>query len=67
MYGYLKPDDKKLVDNIVRELAGDERICALYKEWCKLQDDILGTEKDCSAAATWYEDAGNNKFAQYSL
>jgi len=46
VYGYLKADDKKLVDDIVKELANDERIGALYKEWCKLQDDILSTYKD---------------------
>jgi hypothetical protein len=34
------------VDEIVRELSNEERIGALYKEWCAVQDKILGTYKD---------------------
>lgn len=43
VYGYLKRDVKNLVDQIVDELAKDERIDALYRAWGKWQDEILST------------------------
>ena len=45
VYGYLKPNDKKLVDNILTELASDSRIQELYGTWCDLQNKIIGTYK----------------------
>ena len=44
-YGYLKPADKKVVDEIVKELASDSQIDGLYKEWCDLQNKMLATYK----------------------
>jgi len=44
-YGYLKADLKKLVDDIVKELASDDRISELYKIWCEIQNEILATYK----------------------
>ena len=41
-YGYLKPPLKKLVDEIVKEIAKDESIDKLYKQWCDLQSEIIG-------------------------
>ena len=44
-YGYLKPADKKVVDDIVKELASDSRIAELYKQWCDCQNKVLATYK----------------------
>ena len=33
LYGYLNKETKNIVDDIVKELAQDERIAELYKEW----------------------------------
>lgn len=40
VYGYLKRDVKNLVDGIIDEIAEDERVDALYKEWNKWQGEI---------------------------
>ena len=40
VYGYLKRDVKNLVDRIIDEIAEDERVDALYKEWNKWQGEI---------------------------
>jgi len=46
VYGFLKADDKKIVDEITKKFADDERIGALYDEWRGLQDEIISTYKD---------------------
>lgn len=43
VYGYLKRDLKNLIDEIVDELAKDNRVDALYKAWGKWQNEILLT------------------------
>ena len=43
VYGYLKRDVKNLVDQIVDELAKDQRVSELYQAWGKWQDGILLT------------------------
>lgn len=40
VYGYLKRDVKNLVDRIIDEIAEDERVDALYREWNKWQGEI---------------------------
>ena len=42
LYGYLKPPMKKMVDDIVQEVAKDENIKKLYENWCELQKEIIG-------------------------
>ncbi len=37
VYGYLKPEIKKTVDEIFRILSQDENISALYDKWCELE------------------------------
>lgn len=37
VYGYLKPEVKKTVDEIFRILSQDENISALYEKWCELE------------------------------
>lgn len=41
VYGYLKPDVKAIVDQIVAELAGDENIRKLYDLWYEQREDVL--------------------------
>ncbi len=43
VYGYLKADVKAIVDSIVEELAGDERIAALYDLWYEQWEEVLKT------------------------
>lgn len=43
VYGYLKRDVKNLVDQIVDELAKENKVDALYRAWGKWQDEILST------------------------
>ena len=45
VYGFLKPDIKSKVDEIVRRLAADPRISELYKGWCECQNEIIRTYK----------------------
>ena len=45
-YGYLNQETKKLVDQIVAQLAGEERIQELYSLWYDLRDDVLRTYTD---------------------
>ena len=45
-YGYLKPEVKKLVDEIVSHLSGEEHICELYDHWYDLREDVLRTYTD---------------------
>lgn len=46
VYGYLKPDVKAIVDQIVAELAGDENIQKLYNLWYEQREDVLHTYTD---------------------
>ena len=45
-YGYLKPEVKKLVDEIVAHLSGEEYIRELYGHWYDLKEDVLRTYTD---------------------
>ncbi|MGX8710373.1 MAG: MobP3 family relaxase [bacterium] len=45
-YGYLKAPLKELVNQIVDELAKDERVAAAYAEWQELRNEVLRTYKD---------------------
>lgn len=46
VYGYLKADVKAIVDEIVAELASDERIQKLYDLWYEQREDVLRTYTD---------------------
>ena len=46
VYGYLKADVKAIVDEIVEELAADERIRKLYDLWYERREDVLHTYTD---------------------
>ena len=46
VYGYLKPDVKAIVDQIVAELAGDENIRKLYDLWYEQRENVLRTYTD---------------------
>lgn len=37
VYGYLKPEVKKTVDEIFKLIAQDENISVLYEKWCELE------------------------------
>lgn len=50
VYGYLKRDVKSLIDEIVDELAKDNRVAALYQAWGKWQDEILLTYQNQGAS-----------------
>lgn len=41
-YGYLRVDIKKIADDIIDEIAKDERISALYNLWCESREEIMG-------------------------
>ena len=45
-YGYLKPEVKKLVDEIVARLSHEEHIQELYGHWYDLKEDVLRTYTD---------------------
>lgn len=45
-YGYLKSDLKAIVDQIVMELAKDEKIQSLYDLWYEQREDVLRTYTD---------------------
>lgn len=45
-YGYLKAPLKAIVDQIVDELAKDERVAEAYVKWCELRNEVLRTYKD---------------------
>lgn len=45
-YGYLKPEVKKLVDEIVSHLSGEKHIHELYSHWYDLKEDVLRTYTD---------------------
>ena len=46
VYGYLNAETKSLVDEIVDELAGDERLSQLYELWYQDKDFIRSTYTD---------------------
>jgi len=46
IYGYLKKSMKKLVDEIVDELATLPQVAKCYKAWNRLRDEIEGYYKD---------------------
>jgi TPR repeat protein len=45
-YGYLQVPLKELVNQIVDELAKDERVTAAYAKWYELRNEVLHTYKD---------------------
>lgn len=45
-YGYLKAPLKEVVDQIVDELAGDERVAQCYAKWYELRNEVLRTYAD---------------------
>ena len=45
-YGYLKSPVKKLVDEIVEELAKDPAVSEAYRHWYALQEEVLRTYRD---------------------
>lgn len=59
-YGYLKADVKAIVDIIVRELASDSNIAALYDLWCRKREQIIHTYTDELPKRIPLED--NNEF-----
>ena len=46
VYGYLKADVKAIVDEIVAEMAADERIQKLYSLWYEQREDVLRSYTD---------------------
>ena len=46
IYGYLKADVKAIVDEIVAEMAADERIQKLYSLWYEQREDVLRSYTD---------------------
>ena len=46
VYGYLPPRVKSIVDEIVDELAKDERVAAAYSLWQDMQDEVVRTYTD---------------------
>lgn len=45
-YGYLKAPLKSVVDEIVEELARDERVARAYELWYELREEVLRTYKE---------------------
>ena len=46
VYGYLPPQLKRIVDEIVDELSQDERVAAAYALWQEMQDEVCRTYSD---------------------
>ena len=46
VYGFLKPDVKAIVDQVVDELARDERVAACYDAWYMMREEVLRTYHD---------------------
>lgn len=46
MYGYLKADVKAIVNDIVDELAKEERVAECYQAWLKSREEIQHYYKD---------------------
>lgn len=45
-YGYLQPQLKVMVDEIVDELAKEERICKAYQLWYEMRNEVLHSYMD---------------------
>lgn len=45
-YGYLKPQLKSVVDEIVEELAKDRRVARAYELWYELREEVLRTYRE---------------------
>ncbi|NPV89752.1 MAG: serine/threonine protein phosphatase [Firmicutes bacterium] len=45
-YGYLKAPLKAVIDQIVDELAGDERVAQCYARWHEVRNEVLRTYAD---------------------
>ena len=45
-YGYLKAPLKAVIDQIVDELAKDERVAKLYNSWYEMRNEVLSTYAD---------------------
>jgi TPR repeat protein len=45
VYGYLRPEVKAIVDDIIQEMASDKTVNELYKAWGNIQNQILGIYK----------------------
>lgn len=45
-YGYLKAPLKEVVNQIVDELAKDERVTELYSSWYEMRNEVLSTYVD---------------------
>ena len=45
-YGYLKAPLKAIVDQVVDELAKDERVAKLYSSWYEMRNEVLSTYAD---------------------
>ena len=45
-YGYLQPKLKAMVDEIVDEMAKDERIDKAYSLWCEMRNEVLHSYMD---------------------
>ena len=43
VYGYLPPQIKRIVDEIVDELSRDERVASAYSLWQEMQDEVCRT------------------------
>lgn len=43
VYGYLKPEVKKTVDEIFRILSQEKNISELYEKWCELEQQKYKT------------------------
>ena len=46
VYGYLPPQAKRIVDEIVDELARDERVASAYALWQEMQAEVCRTYSD---------------------
>lgn len=46
IYGYLRPELKAVVDEIVDKLAEDPRVSAAYDKWYQLREEVLHTYKN---------------------
>ena len=46
VYGYLRPELKAVVDEIVDKLAEDPRVSAAYDQWYQLREEVLHTYKN---------------------
>ncbi|MBR1497925.1 MAG: SEL1-like repeat protein [Oscillospiraceae bacterium] len=46
VYGYLPAGDKRIVDEIVDELAKDERVAEAYRLWQEMQDEVCRVYTD---------------------